>query len=133
MGDASQAAKPGDVVQFEWTLRRRNGYFIFSTQDCGIGCGDGSPSFAVLGETNAGQPGGLILGLDDLLTGMRPGGKRRALIPASLGYTAAGAMPQPLEFGQQRQILTHNSEGLIFEVRLVKARPSSKLASFARS
>ena len=78
------AAAVGDLVQFDYTLRRGNGYFIYSTADCGIGCGDGSPFFATLGKT------ALITGLEELLTGMRPGERRRALIPPALGYVRCG-------------------------------------------
>jgi hypothetical protein len=77
---SGEPAKAGDSVQYDYTLRRANGYFIFATVACGIGCGDGTPEVAALGS------GKLIAGLDELLTGMRPGEKRRALIPPALGY-----------------------------------------------
>ncbi len=73
-------AATGDVVSYDYTLRRANGYFIYATIDCGIGCGDGTPETATLGKTP------LIAGLEELLTGMKPGEKRRALVPPSLGY-----------------------------------------------
>ena len=41
---AGTPAAPGDVAVFEWVLRRSNGYFIYGTIDCGIGCGNGDPS-----------------------------------------------------------------------------------------
>ena len=78
------AAAPGDLGQFDYTLRRGNGYFIYSTADCGIGCGDGNPFYTTLGKT------ALITGLEELLTGMRPGERRRALIPPALGYVRCG-------------------------------------------
>jgi len=92
-------AQLGDTVQFEYTLRRGNGYFIYSTSDCGIGCGDGSPVFATLGQTP------LIEGLAEVLVGMRAGESRRALIPPALGYVREGLEPQPPEYGQRRQLL----------------------------
>lgn len=112
------AAKAGEVAVFDYVLRRANGYFIYGSIDCGIGCGNGDPAEFVLGPT-----GTLIQGLDELLTGMRPGEKRRALIPPSLGYTNKGLSPQPPEFGQKRQVETHAREPLVFEVKLVKTRP----------
>jgi FKBP-type peptidyl-prolyl cis-trans isomerase len=81
---AGAVAAAGDLVEFDYTLRRGNGYFIYSTADCGIGCGDGSPFYATIGKT------ALITGLEELLTGMRPGERRRALIPPALGYTRCG-------------------------------------------
>ena len=77
---SGEQAKAGDNIQFDYTLRRANGYFIYATVACGIGCGDGTPEVAQLGKT------ALIAGLEELLTGMRPGEKRRALIPPALGY-----------------------------------------------
>lgn len=106
----------GDTVQYDYTLRRANGYFIYSTSDCGIGCGDGTPAVAKLGTT------ALIAGLQELLTGMRPGERRRALVPPRLGYVAAGLLPQPPDFGQRRQVSVHASEPLVFEVRFVKVK-----------
>ena len=114
-----EPAKSGDIAVFQWVLRRANGYFIYASVDCGIGCGTGDPDEFLLGPR-----GTLIAGLDELLTGMRPGEKRRALIPPELGYVKKGALqPQPPEFGQKRQVETHASEPLVFEVKLVKTRP----------
>ena len=112
------AAGPGSRVSFEYTLRRANGYFVYSTASCGVGCGDGTPESATLGQPD----GPLIAGLDELLQGMQAGEKRRALVPGRLGYVREGLAPQPPEFGQRRQVLVHNAEGLIWEVRLVKIR-----------
>jgi FKBP-type peptidyl-prolyl cis-trans isomerase len=110
-------ARPGDVAVFHWILRRANGYFIYGSVDCGIGCGNGDPSEYVLGPD-----GRLIPGLDELLTGMRPGEKRRALVPPELGYVSKGLEPQPPEFGQKRQVEVHAREPLVFEVKLIKVR-----------
>jgi FKBP-type peptidyl-prolyl cis-trans isomerase 2 len=68
-------------VQYDYTLRRANGYFVYATVARGVGCGDGTPEVSRLGPGNK-----LIAGLDELLTGMRPGEKRRALVPPALGY-----------------------------------------------
>ena len=111
-----EPAKPGDVAVFHWILRRANGYFI--TADRSGSSAERDPDEFVLGPK-----GTLIAGLDELLTGMRPGEKRRALVPPKLGYVAKGAAPQPPEFGQRRQVETHASEPLVFEVKLIKTRP----------
>ncbi len=115
--NSGEQAKAGDSVQYDYTLRRANGYFIYATVACGIGCGDGTPEV-----TQLGGKGALIAGLDELLTGMRPGEKRRALIPPALGYVRDGLLPQPPDFGQRRQVAVHSKEPLVFEVRLVKIR-----------
>ena len=66
----------------------------------------------------------VIQGLQDTVTGMQAGGKRRSLIPPAAGYKA-GADLQPVlpTFATQRQLLNHASEPLIFEVQLLKVRP----------
>lgn len=117
-----EAAKPGEIAVFEYVMRRANGYFIYGTIDCGIGCGDGTPAEYLLGSS-----GKLIPGLDELLTGMKPGEKKRALIKPELGYASdpKGLEPQPPEYGQRRQIerIAASNEPMIFEVKLVKTRP----------
>jgi len=118
-----EPAVSGDIAVFEYVMRRANGYFIYGTIDCGIGCGNGDPYEAKLGPS-----GQLIPGLDELLTGMRPGGKRKALIKPELAYRDGPTtlLPQPPEYGQRRQIQRVSSsqqgEPLIFEVRLIKTR-----------
>lgn len=119
---SGEAAKPGEIAVFEYVMRRANGYFIYGTIDCGIGCGDGTPAEYLLGSS-----GKLIPGLDELLTGMKPGEKKRALIKPELGYASdpKGLEPQPPEYGQRRQIerIASSNEPMIFEVKLVKTRP----------
>lgn len=51
---------------------------------------------------------------------MQAGEKRRALVPPAAGYISKGLQPQPQGFGPQRQIASHGSEPLIFEVELVR-------------
>ena len=114
-----EPARAGDVAVFDYVMRRANGYFIYGTIDCGVGCGNGDPAEYVLGPD-----GNLIAGLDELLTGMKPGEKKRALIKPELGYQSnpKGLDPQPPEFGQRRQVEVHSGEPMIFEVKLVKTR-----------
>jgi len=116
---AGEPARAGDVAVFDYVMRRANGYFIYATIDCGVGCGNGDPA-----EYALGPQGNLIAGLDELLTGMKPGERRRALIKPELGYRAnpKSLDPQPPEFGQRRQIEVHSAEPMIFEVKLVKTR-----------
>ncbi|KAK6934639.1 FKBP-type peptidyl-prolyl cis-trans isomerase domain [Dillenia turbinata] len=59
-------------------------------------------------------------GLKEVLTGMKVGGKRRALIPPSVGYTNENLKPMPDEFGPRRSLLSHTNEPLVFEVQLLK-------------
>ena len=117
---AGAPAKAGDIAVFHWIIRRANGYFIYGSIDCGIGCGNGDPS-----EYKLGPDGSLIAGLDELLTGMQPGEKRRALVPPALGYVRKGMEPQPPDFGQKRQVEAHSNEPLVFEVKLIKTRSAA--------
>ncbi|KAL5178126.1 Peptidyl-prolyl cis-trans isomerase FKBP16-1, chloroplastic [Glycine soja] len=49
----------------------------------------------------------MIVGLKEVLTGMRVGGKRRALIPPSVGYVNENLQPMPEEFGPRRSLFPH--------------------------
>ncbi|KAK6229912.1 hypothetical protein SCA6_018863 [Theobroma cacao] len=105
-------AHDGDFVQLNYVCRRANGYFVHSTVD--QFSGESSPVTLPLDENQ------IIRGLKDVLTGMRVGGKRRALIPPSLGYINENLKPIPDEFGPRRSLLSHAKEPLIFEVQLLK-------------
>lgn len=96
---------------------RNNGYFIYSTiegvsfqpRDVPIG-----PVFHKLGD------GAVIPGLEEVMIGMKPGGKRRALVPPEVGYTDPGLEPQPPTFATKRQLMVHSKEALLFEVEVLK-------------
>ena len=68
--------------------------------------------------------GDVIPGLEEALVGMKPGAKRRAMIPPQLGYSGPNAelQPQPPTFATKRQLLNHSNEALLFEVQLLKIR-----------
>ncbi len=46
-------------------------------------------------------------GLEEVLNGMAPGSKRRALIPPELGYVSGAEQPQPPTFATKRQLDNH--------------------------
>ena len=65
----------------------------------------------------------VIPGLSSVVAGMRPGGKRRALLPPAAAYGAFPSLaPQPPTFAARRQVANHAREPLVFEVALVKVR-----------
>ncbi|XVE50902.1 hypothetical protein DITRI_Ditri01bG0200500 [Diplodiscus trichospermus] len=105
-------AHDGDYVLVNYVCRRSNGYFVHSTVD--QFSGESSPVTFPLDENQ------IIKGLKDVLTGMKVGGKRRALIPPSVGYINENLQPIPDEFGPRRSLLSHAKEPLIFEVQLLK-------------
>lgn len=107
-------AQPGSVVQFNYVCRRSNGYYVYSTVDPFNG--DAQPVQFPLGQ------GQMIAGLEEVLEGMRPGGKRRALVPPSVGYINKNLQPQPKEFGPLRALFSHAGEPLVFEVQLLKVK-----------
>jgi len=100
-------------------LRRSNGYFIYGTVQ-GVSFQPLSvptePLRLTVGDGKA------IEGLDDVLMGMRRGGKRRALVPPEHGYASdpSSLLPQPPTFATKRQLLNHAKEPLLFEVQVLK-------------
>ena len=74
--------------------------------------------------------GEVIPGLEEVLTGMKAGGKRRALIPPELGYASDpnNAQPQPPTFASRRQLLNHANEPLLFEVQLMRIKSPGSVA-----
>ncbi|MCO5571955.1 hypothetical protein L7F22_025706 [Adiantum nelumboides] len=108
------AAGEKDSVEFNYVCRRANGYFVYSTVDQFTG--ESSPVTLPL------SGGKMIAGLKSILVGMRPGGKRRAVVPPYAGYITTDLEPQPTEFGPQRSLLSHVNEPLLFEVQLLKIK-----------
>ncbi|KAI9115751.1 hypothetical protein K1719_013420 [Acacia pycnantha] len=105
-------ARGGDLVEFNYVCRRANGYFVYSTVD--QFSGESKPVILPLDESQ------MIEGLKEVLTGMRIGGKRRALVPPSVGYVNENLQPVPEEFGPRRSLFSHAKEPLVFEVQLLK-------------
>ncbi|KAL5802087.1 hypothetical protein ACOSQ3_030552 [Xanthoceras sorbifolium] len=105
-------AHEGDLVEVNYVCRRSNGYFVHSTVD--QFSGESAPVVLPLDENQ------IIKGLKEVLVGMKVGGKRRALIPPSVGYTSENLKPVPEEFGPRRSLLSHANEPLVFEVQLLK-------------
>ena len=116
------AAQKGDRVLFDYVLRRNNEYFIYSTiegvsfqpRDTPVG-----PVAVRLGDTS------LISGLNETLLNMKKGSKRRVLIPPSTGYAPEGKydetlQPQPPTFATKRQLSSHSTEPLLFEIELLR-------------
>ena len=75
-------AQKGQTAAVHYTLWLYNGTFIETSLN-------GNPYTLTLGGTNS------IKGFDEGITGMRVGGKRRLIVPPSLGYgsTAQGPIP----------------------------------------
>ncbi|XP_027061247.1 peptidyl-prolyl cis-trans isomerase FKBP16-1, chloroplastic isoform X2 [Coffea eugenioides] len=105
-------ASEGDLVEINYVCRRSNGYFVHSTVD--KFSGESAPVILSLDDKQ------IIKGLKEVLIGMKAGGKRRALIPPSVGYISENLAPVPEEFGPRRSLLSHAKEPLIFEVQLLK-------------
>jgi FKBP-type peptidyl-prolyl cis-trans isomerase FkpA len=97
---AGAAAQAGDHVSLHYTLWLSNGTAIGTTKG-------GAPQIFVVGDPQ------LIAGFNEGLKGMEVGGKRRLIIPPSLGY---GSNPQLDQSG--RVVIPANST-LIFDVELV--------------
>lgn len=115
IGDGN-VADVGKTVQFQWVLRRSNGYFVDASSNY-----DNEPFIYKVGNTKK-----VIAGLDEAIRGMKVGGVRRVNVPSSLAFREVGddkPGPMPAGFGPRRQILTRiNKEVWYFEIQLVKVK-----------
>ena len=116
VGDGS-VAEEGKTVQFQWVLRRSNGYFVDASSNY-----DNEPFIYKVGNTKK-----VIKGLDEAIRGMKQGGVRRISIPPSAAFVGGVGDdkpgPMPAGFGPRRQILTRiDREVWFFEIQLTKVR-----------
>jgi hypothetical protein len=130
------AVVPGDRLECSYTLRRQNGYFIYSNvegvsfQPRDVPTGEielamGGRCGGVGGADGPGSAPAVIRGLEEALVGLRAGARFRVLVPPALGYTdgGAGALgPLPPTFATKRQLLNHAKEPLLFEVEVLKVK-----------
>lgn len=117
MGSGPEA-KNGDDVLIDYVLRRSNGYFIFATVEGVSFQPKDVPVAPVVIRLGSDK---VVRGLSEAVRGMQPGGKRRILVPPELGYAAnTELLPQPPTFGTKRQLVSHSTEPLLFEVQVLK-------------
>mmetsp|Transcript_5290 Transcript_5290/g.11582 ORF Transcript_5290/g.11582 Transcript_5290/m.11582 type:complete len:238 (+) Transcript_5290:31-744(+) len=119
---AGAGAKEGDLVLLDYVLRRSNGYFIYGTIE-GVSF---QPKDVPVGPValRLGDPK-VVLGLQEVLLGMRQGQKRRALVPPEVGYVDCTQQePQPPTFATRRQLQNHCKEPLLFEVQVLRITPA---------
>jgi len=115
-----EGAAAGDSVEFDYVLRRANGYFIYSTVDGVSFQPRDLPTGPVEFRLGSNR---LVPGIEDALSGMREGGRRRVLVPANIGYDPDVKLePVPPGFAARRQVINHRSEPLIFEIEVLKIR-----------
>jgi FKBP-type peptidyl-prolyl cis-trans isomerase len=117
LGTGSDVVTEGKTVQFQWVLRRSNGYFVDASSNY-----DDEPFIYKVGNTKK-----VIKGIDEGIRGMKVGGVRRMNIPPALAFVEGvgegkpGPMPQG--FGPQRQILTRiDKEVWYFEIKVTKVK-----------
>ncbi|CAG9462925.1 unnamed protein product [Pedinophyceae sp. YPF-701] len=118
IGSGSVEAGQTSVVLVDYVIRRSNGYFIYSTIEGVSFQPKDIPVGPVLLKLGSGE---VVPGLEAAIVGMRPGGKRRLLMPPDVGYkSGAGGefQPQPPTFATKRQLQVHSGEPLLFEVEL---------------
>lgn len=112
------AAKCGDKILVDFTLRRANGYFIYGTVE-GVSFQPKSvptgPITVVLGSEE------FLPGLTEGLIGIRRGGRRRILVPPELGYKEhPNNEPQMPTFATKRQVENNKNGPLLFEVDRIR-------------
>ena len=117
LGDGP-SAEEGKSVQFQWVLRRANGYFIDASSNY-----NSEPFIYKVGNT-----GKVIPGIDAGIRGMKVNGVRRMIIPSELAYVGGvnddSPGPVPNDFGPRRQILNiQNLKQTIYaEIKLTKVK-----------
>ena len=116
IGDGLEATE-GRSVQFQWVLRRSNGYFVDSSANYGS-----EPFVYKVGNLNK-----VIKGVDEGIRGMKVNGIRRMAIPPSLAFVEGvedgKPGPLPSDYGPRRQILTRSDrEVWYFEIKLTKVK-----------
>jgi hypothetical protein len=108
----------GKTVQFQWVLRRQNGYFVDASANY-----ESEPFIYKVGNLKK-----VIKGVDEGIRGMRVGGVRQLAIPAELAYIEGVGDglpgPMPAGFGPRRQISTRQAgkEVWYLEVQVSKVR-----------
>ena len=50
--------------------------------------------------------GTVVKGLEEGLIGMKPGGRRRVVVPSAVGYTSRQLEPIPRDFGSRQRLFT---------------------------
>jgi hypothetical protein len=114
----------GKTVQFQWVLRRSNGYFVDSSAN--YGTEGGEPFIYRVGQKDPLKVR-VIAGVDEGLIGMRQGGIRRMNIPPQLAFVEGVGDgkpgPMPAGFGPRRQIITRvDKEVWYYEVKVTKVK-----------
>ena len=115
-GDGAEVQE-GKSVQFQWVLRRSNGYFV----DASSNYGD-EPFIYKVGNTKK-----VIKGVDEGIRGMKVGGVRRMNIPPKMAFVSGVGDdkpgPMPAGFGPRRQIETRiDKEVWYFEIKVTKVK-----------
>lgn len=118
LGTGPGTAEQGKSVQFQWVIRRANGYFVDASSNY-----NNEPFIYRVGDVKK-----VVPGLDSAIKGMRVGGVRRIIVPYDQAYVAGveGDVPGPIpnDFGAKRQILNIQAakQTIYFEVKLTKAK-----------
>lgn len=104
-------AKSGDIAYIYYTSRLRglNGIKIQSTYDDSTS----PPSIVRIGAPD------VVPGVSEALTGMRVGGKRRAVLPPKIAYRSPDMLPKVTNFFARRRLLsvleTQRDATIVFE------------------
>ena len=112
------AAEQGKSVQFQWVIRRANGYFV----DASSNYGD-EPFIYRVGDKKK-----IVPGIDSAIRGMKVGGVRRMLLPATQAFVGGLELdspgPVPRDFGPRRQLINIQStnQNVYFEIKLTKVK-----------
>lgn len=133
LGDGGSSPREGDAVVLDWTgvtVGYQGRYF--QTRNKPKGGAFAGDSFVDFISFRVGD-GSVIPGIDEAVRGMAPGGIRRIIVPAEIGYPSDGFSrvgPKPTTFSGERAldfVLSSKADlmdkTLMFDLKLVKVSP----------
>jgi FKBP-type peptidyl-prolyl cis-trans isomerase len=109
------------VVRYTSRLQGLNGWKLDSSED------HEEPLSILYNEDTKKN---FVPGFWEALSSMRPGGKRRAIVPPKIGYRSVDDEPRPISWDARRRLLsvlnTYRDKTIVFDIELKKVIPYHK-------
>ncbi|GJQ09448.1 hypothetical protein GpartN1_g1239.t1 [Galdieria partita] len=106
------------VVRYTSRLQGLNGWKLESSEDHEVD-GFSEPLSILYNEDNKKR---FVPGFWEALSTMRPGGKRRAIVPPNIAYHSVNEEPRPISWDARRRLLsvlnTNRNKTIVFDIEL---------------